>query len=159
VTILFQSVTMAYSTLWWLKYVFYDDSKMMTLAATSLLTPPPRQLPCRCWHHSHVNYHVIADVCATLDANTINGSLWLKPRKICDQIGLSHVTNTVNGAVSNHDRREIMTKMGFHPWRHTNHHKITISSPMTKCDATIVTKYKWSQMNINDAYGVFSDVR
>jgi hypothetical protein len=37
--------------------------------------------------------------------------------------------------------------------------KITISSPMTKCDVTIMTKSKSSQMNISDDNGVFSDVR
>jgi UDP-N-acetylmuramoylalanine-D-glutamate ligase len=37
--------------------------------------------------------------------------------------------------------------------------KITITSPIIKCDATIVTKSKSSQMNISDDYDIFSDVR
>jgi hypothetical protein len=44
VTILYQKVTMANIILWRYKLVFYDDSKKMMSAATSLLTSAPRQM-------------------------------------------------------------------------------------------------------------------
>jgi hypothetical protein len=54
VTVLYQKVTMKNNFLWRHKLIFYDDSKTMTSAATSLMTSTPCQLPCHCWRQCHV---------------------------------------------------------------------------------------------------------
>jgi hypothetical protein len=159
--------------------VFCDDLNMYSMTIPKWW----HQLPRHCWCHHHVSCHIIVDVTSTSAASMAYGGIWPKHRNICDQIESSHNTNAVNSTVSTHDRWEIMTKMGFHPWpttfvidwiqfhdvtqvviewRHIfdeNYHFVTNDKMWHDHSEEIQIVTNSLQMNINDDSAVFSDVR
>jgi hypothetical protein len=100
---------------WRWQITFYDDFNLSSMTFPNRW----RHLPRHWWRQIHVSSHVIADVSATSEANTVNGRLWPKHRNICDQIWSSQTSNAVNGAVRQSGAQKIMTKTESNPRRKT----------------------------------------
>jgi hypothetical protein len=131
----------------------------------------------------HDDVSCIADVAADV-SNKSKQSVMTKKTRLCMTKSDRHRTkNAVNGAVKMLGRREIMTKVVFHPWpkaivtdwnhfnddasivtewRHIcdeNYHFVTYDQMWRDHSDEIQIITNSSQMNISDDYGVFSDVR
>jgi hypothetical protein len=156
-------------------YVINDITA--TSAATSLLTSPPRHLPA--WHTAGYDQHKTTSVTKPDRHTTVtspsvsqaDGRLW---RKWIVTKSLTALTATSvsqadvklwrkQGIIYDQKRLsqnefKSMTTQNSSQIGDTSMTKKPISSPMNKCDATIVTKTKSSQKTNCDHSRVFNDV-
>jgi hypothetical protein len=164
VTILNQTVTMPNTILWRFKHDIYDDSKMMISAATSLMTSPPRHLSA--WHTAGYDQHKTTfvtkpDCHTTIMSPSVSQVDWRLWRKRIVTKSLTALTATLvsqagvklwrkQGIIydqkrSSQNEFKSMKTQNLSQIGDTSVTKKPISSPMNKCDATIVTKTKSSQ--------------